>query len=157
MIISVLQSRGRSQYRATLRKYDTWKELDAWKCDKPFRVQFWQKGHATYTTMPSSTKSVFEGKIGLPSVPRAGSMLAAHSIDAMVMINALFATFIPMQIRRPKPWRTLIFWLNNIYMHAYHMLRDLVHVYSEGWHDFSPHLGIARAGIHRNRDRHWDP
>ena len=67
------------------------------------------KGDSTYTTIPSSTKSVLEGKIGLPSVPRAGSMLAAHSIDAMVMNKALFVTFIPRQIRRPKPWRTLIF------------------------------------------------
>jgi hypothetical protein len=78
-------------------------------------------------------------------------------MDAMVMSNALFATFIPMQIRRPKHWRTLIFGLNNIYMHAYHMLRVLVHGYSEGQHDFPPHRGIARAGIRRNRDRHWDP
>jgi hypothetical protein len=59
-------------------------------------------------------------------------MLVAHSIDAMAMNKALFATFIPRQIRRPKPWRMLIFWMDNIYMHAYHMLRVLVHGYSEG-------------------------
>ena len=79
-------------------------------------------------------KSDLEGKIGFLSVPCAGSMLAAYhdSIDTMVMNMALFATFIPRQTRHPKPWRTLIFSVNNIYMHAYQMIRVLVYGYSEG-------------------------
>ena len=75
-----------------------------------------QSGHSTYTARPPSMQSVLEGKISLPSVPRSGSMLAAHSIDAMAMNKELFATSIPRQMRRPKPWGTLIFWIKNIYM-----------------------------------------
>ena len=83
----------------------------------PFVVQFLPRGQGTYTTRPSSTQSVLEGKIGLPSASRSSSMLAAHSMDAMSMSKALFATCIPRQIRRPKPWRNVdYFWIKNICM-----------------------------------------
>ena len=81
-----------------------------------FPVQFSQSGNSTYTARPSSMQSVLEGKIDLPSVPRSVSTLAAHSTDAMSMNNELLATSIPTQMRRPKPWRTLIFWIKNTYM-----------------------------------------
>lgn len=41
--------------------------------------------------------------MGLPSESRGSSMLTAHNIDAMSMNIELFATFMPRQIRRPKP------------------------------------------------------
>ena len=81
-----------------------------------FHVQVSQSRHSTYTARPLSIQSVLEGKIGLPSVPCSGSMLAAHSIDAMAMNKELFARYIPRHMWRPKPWLTLIFWMKNVYM-----------------------------------------
>ncbi len=54
--------------------------------------------HDTYTTTPSSTVSVLEGMIGLPSESNACSMLTAHKMVAMAMKRDWLAKYCPIQI-----------------------------------------------------------